>query len=378
MPKEEPTAWNVNVPESQIAAVQEMRSNPYAMKFVAGVCFVMWLALIVMGVYTSVRTKVEEDDGYGGLPFELILKARVFYSSKIRIGFWYGAAMFCGSLFFGVTAFVLWTESNRKTQGYKQVPTHSEALALKSNVEELVTTVKVAEANQDADVLVGAVSLNDIMASLTYWLIFWGLLMIAGVTDGFTIMFASGCVFSSCMFQLAARFMGRTIEAGKISAAFKDSLAARLTMWGIILCSGMAIVLLVIPLWMMWMSYYTDQQVSGRDFKRGDVLTAANSLFTAFAGLACLFNTGHAVLNAKPIWDLMPWMSIGSWAKWIAAIPFYLMYFIGGLLFGNLADMKWFIVYYPIANSTMLLAIPVMVWRVVWTIWPDMATLPET
>lgn len=353
----------------------------FAIGFVA---MLLALAMAAMGIYLMVRTKVEMDDGRGGLPFILMLKGRVYYSEHIHIGFWAGTAMVIGFVFMVIETAKAWKEFKqvqdfKKSARVESTTTGAETVAeVQSTVSEGLVKVFIGEHYPYFTERLTVVDVNNL---LTYWLIYWCLAMSAGWTDGWFLLGASACIAASCVLQVVLRILGRSMSLVEVGEGknkefeASDEYTNYYIFAGLFFGSLFTILLTVYPLWGLWMSYYEDQQVSGWDFQRGDTLLSALALATGFISMSLLMNVGDAMkYTNKLYWTFMDKSNV----KFILMLPFMSVLSLISMSFGKFYKLE---IAYPIfnilLNGTMLLAIPNILWKVVWSLWATMP-IPDT
>lgn len=353
----------------------------FAIGFVA---MLLALAMAAMGIYLMVRTKVEMDDGRGGLPFILMLKGRVYYSEHIHIGFWAGTAMLIGFVFMVIETAKAWKEFKqvqdfKKSARVESTTTGAETVAeVQSTVSEGLVKVFIGEHYPYFTERLTVVDVNNL---LTYWLIYWCLAMSAGWTDGWFLLGASACIAASCVLQVVLRILGRSMSLVEVGEGknkefeASDEYTNYYIFAGLFFGSLFTILLTVYPLWGLWMSYYEDQQVSGWDFQRGDTLLSALALATGFISMSLLMNVGDAMkYTNKLYWTFMDKSNV----KFILMLPFMSVLSLISMSFGKFYKLE---IAYPIfnilLNGTMLLAIPNILWKVVWSLWATMP-IPDT
>jgi hypothetical protein len=314
-----------------------------------------------------------------------MLKARVWYSDRIYIGTWAGAAMIVGFLFQLIEFVTAMGEKSRSKQGYTPVQSGTATAVANANraLEEALIGNIVSGRMQ---YYTSRLTLADVCNTFTYWLIFWCLAMSAGWTDGWFLLFAAGCIAGSCVIQVLLRIVGRTMQLrqdGKNYVPVTGNQETRMVNNQIVfdnqyrfsgLLVGCIVVLCLtfLPLYGLWMSYQENQQVSGWTYNRGNVLLSALSLFTGFVSWTTLVNVGDAMYYGPKIWMDMDMGLV----KILMGIP--MLIFVPISYIGRIAREHWMLPWMNIfSNGTMLFAIPIMLWKVVWSLWPSMA-IPDT
>jgi hypothetical protein len=351
---------------------------------IGSISMLLALAMAAMGAFLMYRTKAEMDDGRGGLPFILLLKGRVYYSEHIHIGYWAGTAMFIGFVFMLIESAKAWKEY-QAVREFKR--TRVEGV---TKAGETVADAQATISENAAMIFIGQhysyfterLTVVDVNNVLTYWLIYWCLAMSAGWTDGWFLLGGSACIVSSCVLQVLLRILGRSTSLVEVGEGKNKEFEAvdeydnYYKFAGLFFGSLFTILLTVFPLWGLWMSYVEDQEVSGWDFQRGDTLLSAMALATGFISLSLLMNVGDAMKYTPKLY--FTYMNKTN-VKFMVMLPFMLVLSGIAWTFGKFYKFeRAYPVFNILLNGTMLLAIPNILWKVVWSLWATMPIPAET